>query len=325
VTVIRSHIVGSGSYLPDRCLTNAELAKQIDTSDEWIHSRTGIRQRHIAADGQPTSDLATRAAQRAMDHAGVTADDIDLIIVATATPDLTFPATAAQVQANLGVSKGAAFDVQAVCTGFVYALAVADNFVRLGQSKGALVIGAETFSRILDWSDRSTCVLFGDGAGAVVLRPGEGEGTSADRGILSTHLHADGKHTKKLYVDGGPSTNQLVGQLRMEGREVFKHAVVNLAQAVDEALEANGLKNEEIDWLVPHQANRRIIDATARKLGMTDERVVITIDRHANTSAASIPLALAEATGDRRIKRGDMVLLEAMGGGFTWGSAMVRW
>ena len=325
MTVIRSHIVGSGSYLPDRCLTNAELAKQIDTSDEWIHSRTGIRQRHIAADGQPTSDLATRAAQRAMDHAGVTADDIDLIIVATATPDLTFPATAAQVQANLGVSKGAAFDVQAVCTGFVYALAVADNFVRLGQSKGALVIGAETFSRILDWSDRSTCVLFGDGAGAVVLRPGEGEGTSADRGILSTHLHADGKHTKKLYVDGGPSTNQLVGQLRMEGREVFKHAVVNLAQAVDEALEANGLKNEEIDWLVPHQANRRIIDATARKLGMTDERVVITIDRHANTSAASIPLALAEATGDRRIKRGDMVLLEAMGGGFTWGSAMVRW
>ncbi len=325
MTMIRSHIIGSGSYLPERCLTNAELAKQIDTSDEWIQSRTGIRQRHIAADGQPTSDLATRAGQKAMDHAGVTADDIDLIVVATATPDLTFPATAAQVQANLGVSKGAAFDVQAVCTGFVYALAVADNFVRLGQSQGALVIGAETFSRILDWSDRGTCVLFGDGAGAVVLKPGEGEGTSADRGILSTHLHADGNHTKMLYVDGGPSTNQSVGQLRMEGREVFKHAVVNLAQAVDEALEANGLANEDIDWLVPHQANRRIIDATARKLGMTDERVVITIDRHANTSAASIPLALAEATGDGRIKQGDLVLLEAMGGGFTWGSAMVRW
>jgi 3-oxoacyl-[acyl-carrier-protein] synthase-3 len=325
VTVIRSLVVGSGSYLPERCVTNAELAEKIDTSDDWIASRTGIRQRHIAADSQPTSDLATRAAQRAMDHAGVSADDIDLIVLATATPDLTFPATAAQVQANLGISKGCAFDVQAVCTGFVYALAVADNFVRLGQSQGALVIGAETFSRILDWEDRNTCVLFGDGAGAVVLRPGEGEGTSQDRGILSTHLHADGRHTKMLYVDGGPSTNQVAGLLRMEGREVFKHAVVNLAQAVDEALAANNLVDEDVDWLVPHQANRRIIDATARKLGLSEDKVVITIDRHANTSAASIPLALADATSDGRIKRGDLILLEAMGGGFTWGSAMVRW
>lgn len=325
MTVIRSLVVGSGSYLPERCVTNAELAEKIDTSDDWIASRTGIRQRHIAADSQPTSDLATRAAQRAMDHAGVSADDIDLIVLATATPDLTFPATAAQVQANLGISKGCAFDVQAVCTGFVYALAVADNFVRLGQSQGALVIGAETFSRILDWEDRNTCVLFGDGAGAVVLRPGEGEGTSQDRGILSTHLHADGRHTKMLYVDGGPSTNQVAGLLRMEGREVFKHAVVNLAQAVDEALAANNLVDEDVDWLVPHQANRRIIDATARKLGLSEDKVVITIDRHANTSAASIPLALADATSDGRIKRGDLILLEAMGGGFTWGSAMVRW
>ncbi len=325
MTLIRSHIVGSGSYLPERCLTNAELAKKIDTSDDWIASRTGIRQRHIAADGQPTSDLATRAARNAMDHAGVAADDIDLIVLATATPDLTFPATATQVQVNLGVSKGCAFDVQAVCAGFIYALAVADNFVRLGQSQGALVIGAETFSRILDWQDRSTCVLFGDGAGAVVLKPGPGEGSSADRGVLSTHLHADGRYTKMLYVDGGPSTNQLAGLLRMKGSEVFKHAVVNLAQAVDEALEANNLADKDIDWLVPHQANRRIIDATARKLGMTEDKVVITIDRHANTSAASIPLALADATGDGRIKRGDLVLLEAMGGGFTWGSAMVRW
>jgi len=325
VSIIRSSIAGCGSYLPERCLTNAELAEKLDTSDEWIRSRTGIGQRHIAADGELTSDLATRAAERALDRAGMTTDDIDLIVVATATPDLTFPATAAQVQANLGVTRGCAFDVQAVCTGFVYALAVADNFVRLGQSQGALVIGAETFSRILDWGDRGTCVLFGDGAGAVALRPVDGKGTPADRGILSTHLHADGRHKEMLYVDGGPSTNRQVGLLRMEGREVFKHAVVNLAQAVDEALEANGFTGADIDWLVPHQANRRIIDATARKLGMTEEKVVLTIERHANTSAASIPLALAEATTDGRIKLGDLVLIEAMGGGFTWGSAMVRW
>tara|TARA_B100000676_G_scaffold312062_1_gene384559 strand:- start:4403 stop:5380 length:978 start_codon:yes stop_codon:yes gene_type:complete len=325
VTVTRSRVVGSGSYLPERCITNAELADRLETSDEWIRSRTGIGQRHVAADGELTSDLATRAARRALDHAEMTTDDIDLVVVATATPDLTFPATAAQVQANLDIHRGCAFDVQAVCTGFVYALAVADNFVQLGQSKGALVIGAETFSRILDWEDRGTCVLFGDGSGAVVLRPEEGDGTAADHGILSTHLHADGRHKDMLYVDGGPSTNQRAGLLRMEGREVFKHAVVNLAQAVDEALEVNGLTGDDIDWLVPHQANRRIIDATARKLGMTEEKIVLTIERHANTSAASIPLALSEATGDGRIKAGDMVLLEAMGGGFTWGSAMVRW
>jgi 3-oxoacyl-[acyl-carrier-protein] synthase III len=325
VTIKRSHITGCGAYLPERCVTNSELAAALDTTDEWIQSRTGIRQRHIAADGELTSDLATNAARKALDAAGLTADDIDLVVVATATPDLTFPATATQVQANLGVTRGCAFDVQAVCTGFVYALTIADNFVQLGQSRGALVIGAETFSRILDWNDRGTCVLFGDGAGAVVLQPGEGAGTVEDRGILSTHLHADGRYKDMLYVDGGPSTTQLAGFLRMEGKEVFKHAVVNLAQAVDEALEANGVDGAAVDWLVPHQANRRIIDATARKLGVTSDKVVVTIDRHANTSAASIPLALSEAVGDGRITRGQLVLLEAMGGGFTWGSAMVRW
>ncbi|MBT6203098.1 MAG: ketoacyl-ACP synthase III [Alphaproteobacteria bacterium] len=325
MTIKRSHITGCGAYLPERCVTNSELAAALDTTDEWIQSRTGIRQRHIAADGELTSDLATNAARKALDAAGLTADDIDLVVVATATPDLTFPATATQVQANLGVTRGCAFDVQAVCTGFVYALTIADNFVQLGQSRGALVIGAETFSRILDWNDRGTCVLFGDGAGAVVLQPGEGAGTVEDRGILSTHLHADGRYKDMLYVDGGPSTTQLAGFLRMEGKEVFKHAVVNLAQAVDEALEANGVDGAAVDWLVPHQANRRIIDATARKLGVTSDKVVVTIDRHANTSAASIPLALSEAVGDGRITRGQLVLLEAMGGGFTWGSAMVRW
>ncbi|MBT5434888.1 MAG: ketoacyl-ACP synthase III, partial [Rhodospirillaceae bacterium] len=279
MTIKRSHITGCGAYLPERCVTNSELAAALDTTDEWIQSRTGIRQRHIAADGELTSDLATNAARKALDAAGLTADDIDLVVVATATPDLTFPATATQVQANLGVTRGCAFDVQAVCTGFVYALTIADNFVQLGQSRGALVIGAETFSRILDWNDRGTCVLFGDGAGAVVLQPGEGAGTVEDRGILSTHLHADGRYKDMLYVDGGPSTTQLAGFLRMEGKEVFKHAVVNLAQAVDEALEANGVDGAAVDWLVPHQANRRIIDATARKLGVTSDKVVVTIDR----------------------------------------------
>jgi 3-oxoacyl-[acyl-carrier-protein] synthase III len=302
-----------------------ELAARLDTSDEWIASRTGIRQRYVAAEGECTSDLATAAARAALARAGLDAADVDLIVLATATPDRTFPATATRVQANLGMTRGAAFDVQAVCTGFVYALAVADNFIKAGQAQCALVIGAETFSRILDWQDRGTCVLFGDGAGAVVLQAGQGEGSKADRGILSTHLHSDGRHGDLLYVDGGPSSTGTVGLLRMEGREVFKHAVVNLAQAVDEALEANGLSPDEIDWLVPHQANRRIIDATARKLGMNEERVVITIERHANTSAASIPLALAEATGDGRIRPGHLVLVEGMGGGFTWGSAMVRW
>ena len=325
MSVRRSLIAGCGAYLPERCVSNAELAARLDTSDEWITSRTGIAQRHVAAEGELTSDLATAAARAALANAGLDVADVDLIVLATATPDRTFPATATRVQANLGMTRGAAFDVQAVCTGFVYALAVADNFIKAGQAQCALVIGAETFSRILDWNDRGTCVLFGDGAGAVVLRAGEGDGTKADRGILSTHLHSDGRHGDLLYVDGGPSSTGTVGLLRMEGREVFKHAVINLAQAVDEALQANGLGADEIDWLVPHQANRRIIDATARKLGMTEERVVVTIERHANTSAASIPLALAEASGDGRIRQGQLVLVEGMGGGFTWGSAMIRW
>jgi 3-oxoacyl-[acyl-carrier-protein] synthase-3 len=325
VSVRRSQIAGCGAYLPQRCVSNAELAARLDTTDEWIATRTGIRQRHVAAEGELTSDLATEASRAALAAAGLGAESVDLIVLATATPDLTFPATATRVQANLGITRGAAFDVQAVCTGFVYALAIADNFLKAGQFETALVIGAETFSRILDWNDRGTCVLFGDGAGAVVLRAGSGDGTKEDRGILSTHLHSDGRHGNLLYVDGGPSSTGTVGLLRMEGREVFKHAVVNLAQAVDEALTANGLNPSEIDWLVPHQANKRIIEATARKLGMSDDRVVVTIERHANTSAASIPLALAEATADGRIRPGHLVLVEGMGGGFTWGSAMVRW
>lgn len=321
----RAQVLGCGGYLPERIVTNAELAIRLDTSDEWIVQRTGIRQRHVAAPGEYTSHLAVRASQRALQAAGVTPAEIDLIIVATATPDHTFPATAAKVQAALGVSQGAAFDVQAVCTGFIFALATADNFIRAGQSKTALVIGAETFSRILDWQDRGTCVLFGDGAGAVVLRAVPSNGSVAERGVLSTHLHTDGRHHDLLYVDGGPSTTGTTGFLRMEGREVFRHAVQRLAEAVDEALTANGLAACEIDWLVPHQANRRIIDAMAKKLALPADRVVLTIDRHANTSAASVPLALAEAAGDGRIRPGQLVLLEAMGGGLTWGAALLRW
>lgn len=323
--MIRSHILGCGAYLPERVVTNEELSRRIDTSDEWIVARTGIRQRHIAAEGEKTSDLAVRASERALANAGVTPDEVDLIVLATATPDLTFPATATTVQAELGITGGTAFDLQAVCSGFIYALAVADNFVRLGQAGTALVVGAETFSRILDWNDRSTCVLFGDGAGAVVLRAAEEPGTAQDRGILSTHLHSDGRHRELLYVDGGPSATQTVGHLRMEGREVFRHAVVNLAAVVNEALIANGLTADDIDWLIPHQANQRILDSTAKRLGLPAERVVVTVERHANTSAASVPLALAEAVGDGRIKRGDLLLLEAMGGGFTWGAGLVRW
>ena len=322
--IVRSQIVGCGSYLPARLVTNAELAAQVDTSDEWIVERSGIRQRHIAADGENTSDLATNAAKRALENAGISGSDVDLIIVATATPDNTFPATATKVQSRIGMKHGAAFDVQAVCSGFVYALSIADNFIKAGQVRTALVIGAETFSRILDWQDRTTCVLFGDGAGAVVLRADRGKGGSDDRGILSTHLHSDGSHYDLLYVDGGPSSTQTVGHVRMEGREVFRHAVVNLAAVVGEALSANDLQASDIDWVVPHQANRRIIEGTARKLGFPMERMVMTVERHANTSAASIPLALAEAVGDGRIKPGQLVLLEAMGGGFTWGSALVR-
>lgn len=322
--IIRSVIAGCGSYLPQRVVTNEDLAKKVDTTDEWIVERTGIRSRHIAADGETTADLATNAAKAALAHAGIDAKEVDLIVLATATPDQTFPATAAKVQARLGCLGGPAFDVQAVCSGFVYALTVADNFVKAGQVKTALVIGAETFSRILDWSDRGTCVLFGDGAGAVVLRAENGEGGKDDRGILSTHLHSDGTQHDLLYVDGGPSSTQTVGHLRMIGKEVFRHAVVNLAQVVHEAIEANGIAASDIDWLVPHQANKRIIDGTARKLKMDPARVVVTVDHHANTSAASIPLALDEAVRDGRIKPGHLVLLEAMGGGFTWGSALVR-
>jgi len=325
MTVRRSRIVGVGAYLPSRVLTNDDLAKRVDTSDEWIVQRTGIRERRIAEDGEMASDLASAAARQALDYAGVDIGEIDLIVVATATPDQTFPATAAIVQQKLGMVRGAAFDVQAVCSGFIYALTVADNFIRLGQAEKALVIGAETFSRILDWEDRGTCVLFGDGAGAVVLSAEMGEGTNRDHGILTTHIHSDGRFRDLLYVDGGVSSTGTVGRLRMEGREVFKHAVIKLAEVVDEALISAGLEASQIDWLVPHQANKRIIDATARKLDLPPERVVLTVDRHANTSAASIPLALNEAVRDGRIKRGDIVLMEAMGGGFTWGAALARW
>lgn len=321
----RSQIIGWGSYLPQQILTNEELAKRIDTSDEWITSRTGIRQRHIAAEGEQTSDLALAASKAALAQAGIDASDIDLIVLATATPDNTFPSTATAVQAKLGITRGAAFDIQAVCSGFVFGLSVADNFIKAGQSQTVLVIGAETFSRILDWQDRNTCVLFGDGAGAVVLRAIDSDGGNKDRCILSTHIHSDGRYRDLLYVDGGPSSTQTIGHLRMSGRDVFKHAVKLLAGAVDEALAANNMKPEDIDWLVPHQANKRIMDATQRKLGLPVEKMVVTVDRHANTSAASIPLALAEAASDGRIQPGHMVLVEGMGGGFTWGSAMIRW
>ncbi len=323
--MIRSLLLAAGSYLPERIVTNAELAKRIATSDEWIGQRTGIRQRHVAAEGELTSDLALAAARQALDHAGLRAADIDLLILATTTPDHTFPATATRVQHRLGMTGGFAFDVQAVCSGFVYALAIADNFLRCHQARRALVIGAETFSRLLDWEDRNTCVLFGDGAGALILEAGTGQGDVADRGILSTHLFSDGAHYEALYVDGGPSATQTTGTVKMEGKEVFRHAVVNLAAAVDAAIAAMGITPDAIDWLVPHQANRRIIDGMGEKLHLPPEKVVVTIDRHANTSAASIPLALAEAVNDGRIRRGHLVLMEAMGGGFTWGSALARW
>lgn len=323
--VIRSAIVGTGSYLPERILTNDELAATVDTSDEWIVQRTGIKQRHIAAEGEMTSHLALNAARRALEAADIDPTTVDLIVLATATPDETFPATATRVQAGLGMTAGCAFDVQAVCSGFVYALSVADNFVRLGQAKTALVIGAETFSRILDWTDRSTCVLFGDGAGAVVLRGVEGEGTNKDRGILASRLHSDGRQHDLLYVDGGPSSTKTVGHLRMAGSEVFRHAVVNLSSVLHEVLEDSGLQSADIDWLVPHQANKRILDSTSRKLRLPAERVVVTVDRHANTSAASIPLALDHAVDQGLIKDGQVLALEAMGGGFTWGASILRW
>ena len=326
---MKSVFIGCGAYLPQRKVSNDELAAKVDTSDDWIVARTGISSRHIAADGELTSDLAHAAAVTALSSAGMAASELDLIVLATATPDQTFPATATKVQARLGVPGIPAFDVQAVCSGFIYALAVADNFIKAAQARNVLVIGAETFSRILDWEDRTTCVLFGDGAGAVVLRAEDevaGTGRRSDsRGIMSTHLHADGRHHDMLYVDGGPSSTGTAGVIQMRGKEVFRHAVSNLAAVVTEALEANDLAPGDINWLVPHQANQRIIDHTARKLKMPREKVVLTVAEHGNTSAASVPLALNAAVSDGRIKQGDVILMEAMGGGFTWGSVLARW
>jgi len=321
----RSIVLGCGAYLPEKVVTNDDLAKKIETSDEWIRQRTGIRSRHVAAEGEYTSHLALNASREALKRAGCGVDDIDVIVLATATPDNTFPATAARVQAGLGMTRGAAFDVQAVCSGFVYALSIADNMIRLGQANTALVIGAETFSRILDWEDRSTCVLFGDGAGAVVLRGGDASSKSCDRGILSTHLFSDGSGYEMLYVDGGPSTTGTSGHLRMHGREVFRHAVTRMAEAIEISLDANGLSTKDIDWVVPHQANIRIMDSMAKKLHLTPEQIVVTVDRQANTSAATIPMALAVADADGRLKKGQLIALTAMGGGFTWGSALLRW
>ncbi|MGY9003446.1 MAG: beta-ketoacyl-ACP synthase III [Rhodospirillales bacterium] len=329
---IRSEIIGCGSYLPERIVSNSELTKTVDTSDEWIVTRTGIKQRHMAAEGELTSDLAYNAGVKALEHAGMNASELDLVIVATATPDSTFPATATKVQAMLGMTSGAAFDLQAVCSGFVYGLSTADSFIKAGNAKNILLIGAETFSRILDWDDRTTCVLFGDGAGAVVLRANSDNAPSPNdvayntaKGILSTHLHSDGRYSDILYVDGGASTSERVGKLRMSGKEVFRHAVKNLADVVTETLDANNLTQEDLDWLVPHQANQRILASTAKKLNLSLDQVVMTVDHHANTSAASIPLALDEAVKDGRIKEGDLLLMEAMGGGLTWGAGLVRW
>ncbi len=321
---LRSQVVGCGAYLPERIITNHELAGRLETSDEWIRQRTGIGERRVAAPGELTSDLAFHAAERALASAGMSGSDLDLLVLATATPDNTFPATATKVQARLGMTRGAAFDLQAVCAGFIFALSVADNALRLGQARTALVIGAETFSRILDWEDRGTCVLFGDGAGAVVLKAVPAS-TLGGRFILSSHLHSDGRQYDILYVDGGPSSTHSTGLLRMEGREVFRQAVQHLSEVVDEALRANHLSAADIDWLVPHQANSRIIDGVGRKLGLSPEKIVMTIERHANTSAASIPLALEVAVDDGRIKRGDLVLMEALGGGLSWGASLVRW
>jgi 3-oxoacyl-[acyl-carrier-protein] synthase-3 len=321
----RSVVLGCGSYLPSRVLTNEELAGKVDTSDEWIVQRTGIRERRIAAPGECTSDLAIAAARNALADGGIDPQSIDLIILGTSTPDNTFPATATAVQAGLGITRGAAFDLQAVCSGFVYALTVADSMLKSGAFRRALVIGSETFSRILDWSDRTTCVLFGDGAGAVVLDAVSSGGSGAERGILTAHLRSDGRHKDKLYVDGGVSSTGTVGHLRMEGREVFKYAVAMITDVVVDAFAATGYTAKDIDWFVPHQANKRIIEGSAQKLGIAPEKIVLTVDRHGNTSAASIPLALSVAVNDGRIKKGDLVLLEAMGGGFTWGAILLRW
>ncbi len=325
ISKLRSVVVGVGSYLPERRVSNADLEKFVDTTDEWIVQRTGIRARHIAAEGETTSMLATKAAQRALDAAGLGPNDIDLIVMGTSTPDFTFPSSATQVQAALGMTRGVAFDVQAVCSGFVFAVATADKFLISGSHKRALVIGAETFSRLVDWKDRTTCVLFGDGAGAIVLEACEGQGTVEDRGVLTSHLRSDGRHREKLYVDGGPSTTGTTGHLRMAGKEVFRHAVGMVTDVMTDAFAATGYTAADLDWFVPHQANERIIDASAEKLGIAPEKIVKTVCDHGNTSAASIPLALATACADGRIKKGDLVMIEAMGGGFTWGSALIRW
>jgi 3-oxoacyl-[acyl-carrier-protein] synthase-3 len=322
---LRSVVLGVGSYLPEKTLTNEELASLVDTSDEWIVQRTGIKERHIAAKGETTSMLGERAARAALASAGLVADDIDLIIVGTSTPDWTFPSTATQIQAALGISHGVAFDLQAVCSGFVFAVATADKFLRSGSHKRALVIGAETFSRIIDWNDRTTCVLFGDGAGAMVLEARPSTGSMDERGVLTTHLRSDGRHLAKLHVDGGPSATQSVGHLRMEGKEVFKFAVGKVTDVVVDAFAATGVTADQLDWFVPHQANRRIIDMSAQKLGIAPDKVIATVHLHGNTSAASVPLALSAAVADGRIREGNLVMLEAVGGGFTWGSALIRW
>jgi 3-oxoacyl-[acyl-carrier-protein] synthase-3 len=325
VSVLRTVVKGCGGYLPERVLTNEDLAKVVDTTDEWIATRTGIKERRIAAKGELTSTMGTAAARAALDNARMDPQDIDLIVLATSTPDQTFPATAVTIQADLGITQGAAFDVQAVCSGFVFALATADNYLKSGEFRRALVIGAEAFSRILDWDDRGTCVLFGDGAGALVVEAEMQNGKTTDRGVLASCLRSDGRYRDKLYVDGGPSSTGTVGYVRMDGPEVFRHAVTNIAEVIDATLKKSGYQASDIDWFVPHQANKRILDGAARKLGLAPEKIVITVDKHANTSAASIPLALDAACRDGRIKKGDLVLMEAMGGGFTWGAVLVRW
>jgi len=325
LSIVRTVIKGCGGYLPERVVTNDDLAKLVDTSDRWITERTGIRERRIAAEGELTSSMGALAARAALDDAGLAPEDIDLIILATSTPDQTFPATAVTIQAELGITHGAAFDMQAVCSGFVFALATADSYLKSGQFKRALVIGAEAFSRILDWQDRSTCVLFGDGAGAVVVEAQKLNGALTDRGILATSLRSDGRYRDKLYVDGGPSSTGTVGHVRMDGPEVFRHAVTKISEVIDATLAQAGYNASDVDWFVPHQANKRILDGAARKLGLDPKRVIITVDKHANTSAASIPLALSQGRSDGRIKTGDLVLLEAMGGGFTWGAVLLRW
>ena len=322
---LRSVVRGVGSYLPEKILTNAELAERVETSDDWIVQRTGIQERHIAAPGETTSMLGEKAARAALQDAKLTPNDIDLIIVATSTPDWTFPSTATQIQAALGIDHGVAFDLQAVCSGFVFAVATADKFLRSGSHHRALVIGAETFSRIIDWNDRTTCVLFGDGAGAIILEAQHSTGDKKERGVLSTHLRSDGRHRSKLHVDGGPSATQTVGHLRMEGKEVFRFAVGHVTDVVKDAFDANGVSAEDLDWFVPHQANRRIIDMSAHKLGIAPEKIIATVHLHGNTSAASVPLALSVARRDGRLKDGDLVMLEAVGGGFTWASALIRW